>query len=1390
MRKIFDKFRGIKKIITISSICLGVIIGCLSPIKSEAIMVINWDSSGKILQEEIDQIEETLGTDENEDFSIVPEHAGGSAITCYTNGRPHIRRRRRLAEQRWEFHEVKEGSYKYYIQNPSTRMVLTAASDSVSNGTKINFEKYSGKLAQQWNIKFNEDGSCSIFTALNSNYCIDVEGRKSDEGTNIHLWEKVKITNQRFFIVKEDTITPQDRWGSSITEVSQENYSQWNGSIDTSWYEEYKNDEYFVIESADALAGLAKLVNEGVSDFNTKDIKLDCNIDLHDLGWHPIGTANHPFRGAFNGCGYSIVGLTFDTSLGTNVGLFGYARQACITNLAISGHISGYRYVGGVVGRIESGVISNIYSEVEIDSTGYDTGGIAGRADKDVYIYNCTQNEKIQSYTNEACKGGITGNIYGNIRYCVNNGFITTNGHQIGGITGICENGTVEYSTNNGVVSGGNKTYRSGGICGVTRGDAIVFGCYNTGQVYGRCDEHTGGIVGRQENNSVVYCSVNIGDVSGQRKVGGIVGEGKCSLCYNAGYIQGKENVGSIAGYMTGFHYRSYALRDSAPAINGNGADNGAFKVDAASVISGKLCYDLNDGNFVFSNYNIPVKRVFYQNINADEYPMLSGSVVEYKDSKYYNSENSVKVEYDRNCGTITGYENVTSGKVALKVEPKEGYAFDHYEVVEVKSGKREMYGGNRNCVTLNVKTITKPSLVLTKSLDRNYRVKAFFVHETEVQEISDNIVTIRLECFSEGNNWYADRIPFYFVDSNGKKYYWEVNRNSFKKGDVVTRSFNIGGAEPSSLMAYPLYGDGTFEVSTKLRIDNGETYPYEIRANSLLFNAGLYGLDQDNSSDDQYIFSKTSKTAVGSSCVKFKFEGIGAASVVNVSQVGTNGNGTYYKNYKDAINKALGNNKLQVRMESGWLMNSQIKVSKALNIDLNGYSMIRSVDSISSDGGVFDIDRGGSLSIKDSRPNTKRTSKFSGGNIQGGRSNNSGGLITVDGNAKLNINGGTLYNSGSLADGGAIKCLEGNVELNNVKFIDCWTRGIASTDRDYDGGAIYMYSGKMNIRNCKFDGCFAMNNGGAIHIDNQGKVNIFNTEFDDCSVRDGDGGAINENYAFADVYIEDSNFTKCHSTNGNGGAVAQSSGELEVYYSKFDDNSAVKSGGAIFVDTHINANVRYSSFTFNSADGDGGAIAFNNRGGKLVDNFMSHNYAKGNGGAIYLGDDLVFISSCNIKDNTSSKYGGGIFCTQGQTVELEGKCFVDNNTQLDQYDGDITLDTGDGYLPAVIYVGYLEDDSHIGVNATGDINNREVVYGVKTTRTHCFFANRGKIYTKDKTKQSRIYMATAVSPFKYALYIIIILELVALFSVIIFVYRKKKKKIVVDNVNDDKKDQ
>ncbi len=154
--------------------------------------------------------------------------------------------------------------------------------------------------------------------------------------------------------------------------------TNWIDEANTDWYD--KTNTIFTINTAERLAGLAKLVNEG-NDFSKKTIKLGANIDLDGKEWTPIGTSRKPFKGTFDGQGKTISNLVIDMSSKSDVGLFGYTSNGEIKNFTLNNaKVVGNLDVGAVAGTPYTSEYTDISVTGLIQVEGFSyVGGALGK---------------------------------------------------------------------------------------------------------------------------------------------------------------------------------------------------------------------------------------------------------------------------------------------------------------------------------------------------------------------------------------------------------------------------------------------------------------------------------------------------------------------------------------------------------------------------------------------------------------------------------------------------------------------------------------------------------------------------------------------------------------------------------------------------------------------------------------------------------------------------------------------------------------------------------------------------------------------------------------------------------------------------------------------------
>ena len=205
----------------------------------------------------------------------------------------------------------------------------------------------------------------------------------------------------------------------------------WDGTVDTSWYND--TDTEFVLTTAEQLAGLAKLVDEG-NNFAGKTVKLGTNMCLGcgeedgcdaERCFDPIGSYRKdvPFCGVFDGQKNSIKNLhqnTWDLDNGyyygdLGLGLFGKVDDAEIKNLTMDGaNLSGESAICGAVASCAYGdtTFENItVKNSKIADYQYYAGGVVGWASGDhKYI-----NVKVDASTIVGSQWGDFNNANGGI---------------------------------------------------------------------------------------------------------------------------------------------------------------------------------------------------------------------------------------------------------------------------------------------------------------------------------------------------------------------------------------------------------------------------------------------------------------------------------------------------------------------------------------------------------------------------------------------------------------------------------------------------------------------------------------------------------------------------------------------------------------------------------------------------------------------------------------------------------------------------------------------------------------------------------------------------------------------------------------------------------------
>ena len=369
-------------------------------------------------------------------------------------------------------------------------------------------------------------------------------------------------------------------------------------------------------------------------------------------GWEPIGNENTPFKGTFDGRGYTIKGLSFNRPSQDYIGLFGYTSGATIKNCKLDiVKIVGFNYVGGFAGYGNDSTLENcetlggtVGTASRNYSKDYYCGGIVGSGSG--LIKNCINNATPQprAYSDNSSYGEYTGGITGSwwngtITGCINNAEVTKDTKlsyytYYGGITGKANNAVITDCTNNGAVTIPKKAYAgyacAGGIAGLFENCTEITGCTNNAEIkidFYRDNSYNcyaGGIIGKIQsgtNPAITKCtntaattvilssiatSYVIDSTNSHAFAGGIIGYNESGATT---VIDQCLNTGNISGSIEK-HYSNYYINSNGCASSGIGYGLSVIKNTVNLGASRYLSFgkaDTIENCYNFSNENTAV---------------------------------------------------------------------------------------------------------------------------------------------------------------------------------------------------------------------------------------------------------------------------------------------------------------------------------------------------------------------------------------------------------------------------------------------------------------------------------------------------------------------------------------------------------------------------------------------------------------------------------------------------------------------------------------------------------------------------------------------------------------------------------------------------------------
>lgn len=222
-------------------------------------------------------------------------------------------------------------------------------------------------------------------------------------------------------------------------------------------------------------------------------VELTADLDLSDQAITPVPI----FQGTFHGNSHTISGLSLETK-GSKVGLFRtLSASAVVEDLTVEGTLcpQGSANQVGLLAGENFGTVRRC--TVRGSVTGQeDIGGLVGFNGESGSLISCSSAADVTGVYNV---GGIAGENLGTVERCSNTGNLNVEADQdtptnVGGIAGLSR-GTIRGCSNTGPVGYQHVGYNMGGIAGLQSGE--ISECTNTGPIQGRKD--VGGIAGQFE---------------------------------------------------------------------------------------------------------------------------------------------------------------------------------------------------------------------------------------------------------------------------------------------------------------------------------------------------------------------------------------------------------------------------------------------------------------------------------------------------------------------------------------------------------------------------------------------------------------------------------------------------------------------------------------------------------------------------------------------------------------------------------------------------------------------------------------------------------------------------------------------------------------------------
>ena len=206
-------------------------------------------------------------------------------------------------------------------------------------------------------------------------------------------------------------------------------------------------DHPYVISTPDGLLCLRDAVSSGI-DFSEQYFKLGADIDMRSVeNFDTIGYLGKPFKGSFDGCGYTI------SYLNATCGLFGRIVDGAVSSLTLD-HVTAAGQtssnVGGLAGTASNTAISNcVVQNSTVSGSGY-VGGLVGYVDNTDTVNGKKISSCVVRDTSVSGSGNHVGGFVGYLQRtalfdCIVADSVVSGSDYVGGFCGRQYSGSTDY---------------------------------------------------------------------------------------------------------------------------------------------------------------------------------------------------------------------------------------------------------------------------------------------------------------------------------------------------------------------------------------------------------------------------------------------------------------------------------------------------------------------------------------------------------------------------------------------------------------------------------------------------------------------------------------------------------------------------------------------------------------------------------------------------------------------------------------------------------------------------------------------------------------------------------------------------------------------------------